>query len=209
MPDQSPEPRGFSSALRWQIAMGTFIVVAGLWYVTADFGTTEVRVLGGYRERYFLLNLVVSYFALPAALMFALRANFKAIASWIALTIGLVFVLCMLEAVAIIGVVDFRPLLLGKDRNPDLEHQLRRRGRPNTRWEGEFNFDLVKRMGVQAEPFPIVFATDQFGLRNPEGIEDPKVFVAGDSIVVGMPVPVDDRRAARGSACESGLAQRG
>lgn len=128
MPDRSdpvgrnPEPRGFLRTLRWPIVMGIFVVVAGSWYVTADFWTTEIRVLGGYRDRDFLLDLVTSCFALPAALMFAVRAKFKAIASGIAPTIGPVF-------------------------------------------------------------------TDQFGLRNPVGIKDPRVFVAGDSTVVGLPVP--------------------
>jgi hypothetical protein len=78
-----------------------------------------------------------------------------------------------------------------------LDHHLRRQGRPNERWTGVYHFDLVDRMEVKAKPFTATFVTDEHGLRNPPGLEQPTVFVAGDSIVVGMPVPVEQTVAQR------------
>jgi len=203
-PESRPRERELRNArrsllfpIRWLVLLATISAIVVVWWITGVWDRPGVRVLGAYRERYFLLNLLVSYFGLSIAIFWALRVRRRILFVWIAITLGTGFTFMLLEAVAIVGLVDFRPLLLGRDRNPDFEYELRRKGQPDQYWEGEFEYDLVDRMGIEAESSQAVFATDAFGLRNPPGITEPSVFVLGDSIVVGMPVPVEETVAQR------------
>jgi hypothetical protein len=164
-----------------------------MWVITFDGSSVPGKaVLGGYRDRSFLLNLLMSYLTIIAAVIAIVGASRTTILKLIAMNIGAIMVLGVLELAAVVGVVDYRPLLSRMPpRDAGLDDRLRGAGRPNQRVEGNATPDLVKWIGAEAEPIPYVFETDRYGLRNPVDKDDPRVVCLGDSILVAGLIPVE------------------
>ncbi len=96
------------------------------WCVTADGSKQGVWILGYYRERWFILNLLLTALCVPFALLALTRAPRRAYFTWASFGLLSALVLVPLESVAVLGWVDYRAILLGRASRPIPEFEIRR-----------------------------------------------------------------------------------
>ena len=171
------------------------VTLAGWVYFYDDSGM-KTAILGGYRERWFLLCTLLSYVTVWSIIFSLFNIGKNGLFKIISLNLGIFFTIGAIELVAMVGLVDFRPFLspggagkvFGKDK-PD--SRLRLAGKPNAIFEGVFYQDLTNIFGVESEPIHFHVQTDRFGLRNPPDKENPHIFLLGDSQIYAGAVPVE------------------
>jgi hypothetical protein len=179
---------------RWILITGVLAVLSTvMWVVTFDGSSAPgMAVLGGYRDRWFLANLFLSYLTVVAAVIAIIGVDRATIFKLIAVHLGIVSVFVALELAAVVGIVDYRNFTGAMLSNPgETDAGVRHAGRPNTRVEGTAVPDLASWLGADAEPVPYVFETDRYGLRNPIDKDDPGVVCLGDSVLVAGLLPVE------------------
>lgn len=169
------------------------VLSASMWVFTFDGSSVPGKaVLGGYRDRWFLVNLLLTYLTALAGVIALIRVDRSTVFRLVAMNAGVVFVLVAFELVAVAGIVDYRDIFMGAATlRGGIDERLRHMSRPNVRIEGNVAPDLVSWLGADAEPVPYVFETDRYGLRNPVDKEDPRVACLGDSVLVAGLVPVE------------------
>ncbi|MGB5696723.1 MAG: hypothetical protein WBM46_13780 [Polyangiales bacterium] len=185
---------GHTGRRRWIAITGVLAVLTTLmWVLTFDGSSVPgMAVLGGYRDRWFLVNLLLSYLTVVAGVLAIVGASRSTILKLIAMNLSIVCVFGVLELVAAVGIVDYRGIMARTQTRPSkIDDRLRNAGRPNIRVEGNAVPDLASWLGADAEPVPYVFETDRYGLRNPIDKEDPRVVCLGDSILVAGLLPVE------------------
>jgi hypothetical protein len=187
------------SRLTWLAAALLCVISGAGWILLADdpsqLGTA---VLGRYRERWFLLNVAVSYaagWALLCALVHPRRGlMFRVVLAHLGIAIA---VLC-LEGVAFVGLVDFRLFARqgwagGMRSRQATALGLRHQGTPGTTKSGYVMPDLCVHLGAPGTLQPYTYTTDAFGLRNAGDKSDARVICLGDSVLVAGLLPVADR----------------
>ncbi len=172
-------------------------LVIGCWvFLYDDASSTGTAVLGGYRERWFLLCSLVTYGCLLYWLIALSRPGKAALGRMLLLHLGIALSLAILEVPAFLGNIDYRDVFGrqvghraagGKLADP----RLSRTGRPNVRFQGTSLPDLAGLLGAEASPIPVDFQTDAYGLRNKSTKTDPGIFFLGDSVLVAGLVPID------------------
>lgn len=171
---------------------------AATWFVFHDdLSSPGTAVLGGYRERWFLLAAGLTYSSMLLLGMGLLRPGRRGLARLFLLHLGLAVPVLAAEAVAAAGLFDFRTLKKEVGHRAtrtaeDVHPKLRRVGVPDASSSGEILPDLVKNFGVEAEPIQFAYQTDSLGLRNPGPKQDAKVLCLGDSVLVAGLVPVEE-----------------
>jgi hypothetical protein len=169
------------------------VLSAVMWILTFDGSSAPgMAVLGGYRDRWFLMNLILSYLTVMAGVLAVVGTKRSTFFKLIAINIGIILVFGALELPAALGLVDYSHAILGAPAGPsEIDDRLRHASRPDVRTEGEAIPDLASWLGAPAEPVPYVFETDRYGLRNPVDKDDPRVVCLGDSILVAGLLPVE------------------
>jgi hypothetical protein len=171
--------------------------VAG-WIVTwDDLSQPGIAILGGWRERWFLLNALFSYAVLWVAIASWLRPNRKVLVAVLTVHIALAIPLVAAEIAAMAGLIDFRSLrsVQGafREGGPDLpDSRLRAASVPNINAKGKQLPDLVEILGAQAAPIPYDYATDSYGLRNSRDRKNPAIICLGDSMLAAGLVRTDE-----------------
>lgn len=180
---------------RLLVAVGLAGAAAALWITTYDASTLGEAVLGGYRERWFLIAAAVSWATGLAALGLVVAARdtwFKIIT----IHLGLFLTIGMLEAVAFAGLVDYREILLDPNTlytsATKRDSRLRFSLRPDIRSEGKTAGDLTRLLGAPAVMLNYRFESDGNGLRNPREKPDARIALLGDSILVAGLLSIED-----------------
>lgn len=154
--------------------------------VSLVLGTADPRspdfLFGVWRFR----NIAVAggLFFVAAAFLAAWISRAAAVAFW-ASVLPALFLLGLLEVIGRIGLVDWSALIepgRGLPGGPGWTLQ------PNISVEAETYQDAATRFGVDHEPIPFKFQTDQFGFRNSDNAMA-DIIILGDSIVLGALVP--------------------
>ena len=186
-----------SAALRYATATFCIAVAVACWILLYDNHTNAgTAVLGGYRDRWFVVCLVVSWVSIwmiVGALGRPTRTTWFGI---ITIHLAAAVPLVTMEIAALSGLVDFREVLLrGRSYNEaaaPLDPRLRRAMMPDQTMSGYVVGDLTPILGAPALQHPFVFATDAWGLRNSRRKDDPRIVCLGDSILVAGLVPVEE-----------------
>jgi len=184
--------------VRTILALGLLAASAASWIITHDdLSEPGTAILGGWRERWFLINVALSYAALWAAISAWLRPSREALLKAVAVHLGVALPIAAAELAAAVGLVDFRSLraIRGafREGGPDLpDPRLRAASVPGLHAVGEQPPDLVAILGAAADPIPFDFATDAHGLRNPRAKPDPAVVCLGDSMLAAGLVPTEE-----------------
>lgn len=180
------------------VAIFLVAVSIGGWIFFYDnHSAPGTAILGGYRERWFLANLFLSYLAIWAIVLNVAQIGKTGGFRIISIHLGVLAAVASLEAVALIGLIDFRTLVgeVGAGKRygklkPD--HRIRWAGKPNHRVEGTTFQNLTGIYGVKSEPIFFSAQTDHYGLRNPSTKKDPTVLLLGDSILFAGLLPLED-----------------
>lgn len=179
---------------RWMAITGVLAALTTIMWVSTFDGssTTGMAVLGGYRDRWFVVNVFLSYLTLYAAVIAMSGGGRATIFKLIAVNFGLALVFVALELTAVLGLVDYQRITSGSSTKAhEVDDRLRHAGIPHVRVEGESIPDLASWLGAEAQPVPFVFETDKYGLRNAYDKDDPRVVCLGDSILVAGLLPVE------------------
>jgi len=172
------------------------LCVLGWIFLRDNSNIPGTAVLGIYRERWFLAMLFLSYLAIWLVALSLIKTKKVWLFRIVSIHLGVLTLLVLIEAFALVGIVDFRMTLgetgVGKlfgRYKPD--KRLRSVGKPNQVFKGTTYQDLTKILGVKSDPIHFMIQTDRFGLRNPPGNEDPEVLLLGDSILQAGLIPVE------------------
>ncbi len=165
------------------------------WIVFYDASGTATAVWGGYRDRWFVLNTVLTYFTIWFIIFAFVQMTKVSVFKIASMHIALLITFGTIALISLIGLIDFRPLIsksgVGKNfgRNkPD--KRLRYSGKPNLKVEGQIAQDLSTLLGIEAEPIDFKFETDEFGLRNSHNLPDPQILLLGDSQIAAGYLPL-------------------
>jgi hypothetical protein len=139
-------------------------------------------VLGMFTDAGFLSAVSRSYLALWLVLLGWVGLGRVGLMRATAAHGGLLVVLWLVELASVVGWVDYQELAL-RDRAHQIE-AVRRWSEPDQHISGETLPDLAELMRVHHPLIPFELRTDRFGLRNPPGVDDPRVLCLGDSILV-------------------------
>jgi hypothetical protein len=167
------------------------LLAVASWFVSWDDSWPGTGILGGYSNRWFSVNLSLSYAALIAALAVTLHPSRQTVFKIATLHLGAFLPFVVLELAALLGWVDFAKML-----PPDplasgvVDPRLRRQTKPYAHFAGEVRPDLEEVLGAEANAIQADYQMDRFGLRNPYDKNDPAVFFLGDSVLVGVMIPV-------------------
>lgn len=185
---------GNAGRRHWTLITAVLAVLSAvMWVLTFD-GSSEpgIAVLGGYRDRWFVVNLFATYLSVIAGVIAFVGAQRSTMFKLIAVNVGIIFVFGALELVAAVGIVDYRHIMTGTPTaRGETDDRLRHASSPNVRTTGNAVPDLASWLGADAEAIPYVFETDRYGLRNPVDKEDPPVVCLGDSVLVAGLLPVE------------------
>ena len=103
-----------SAALGWAAVTFSIAVAAACWILTYDNHTnTGTAVLGGYRDRWFVVCLVVSWVSIWVIVGALGRPNRTTWFHIIIIHLAAAVPLVLLEIAALSGLVDFREVLPG------------------------------------------------------------------------------------------------
>jgi hypothetical protein len=171
--------------------------IGGWMFFYDDHSAPGTAILGGYRERWFLLNLFWSYLAIWAIVLNVAQIGKIGGFRIVGIHLGVLAAVASLETFALIGLIDFRTLvgevgagkLYGKLK-PD--HRIRWAGKPNQSVEGTTFQNLAGIYGVKSEPIFFSVQTDHYGLRNPPTKKDPVILLLGDSILFAGLLPLEE-----------------
>lgn len=97
------------------------------------------------------------------------------------------FALLLLETVGQLGLASYARLMGNARYVPT--NEVGAIPRPHIQIEGETLQDIALRWGIDQEPVPFAYRTDQRGFRNREDREAADVYLLGDSIVVAGLIP--------------------
>jgi len=175
------------------------------WLLLRD-GSTEpgTNVLGLYRERWFLFNLLLSYAAIWSVVVALYGWPRRRSAEIVGVHVGAVLALVALEATAFLGFVDYSRLVWGNDFDATgnwtpwtsmradaaaLDPRLRRITGANLDLEGRTRADLARRLSLDVPAHSFHFETDAYGFRNPPDKGDAAIYAVGDSQLVGPLLP--------------------
>lgn len=183
-----------STAARVMVALVLCLSSVAAWTLTYDDTSLPgTGVFGAYRDRWFLVDLALTYLALWSVRGAIRPLSRKGVFRLVAGHLAFVLVVCGMELVALLGVVDFDHLISPSDRAAaPADPRLRRSTAANLTLEGMAVPDLQRILGMDADPVPVRFRTDSRGYRNPREKTDPRVVCLGDSILVGAMVPVEE-----------------
>ncbi|MEE8468473.1 MAG: hypothetical protein V3T22_08465 [Planctomycetota bacterium] len=179
-------------------AMFTAAAVCCWVFLFDDASSTGTAVLGGYRDRWFLLCLLVTYACLWTWGLALRRPGRPACRRILSFHLGMAVSFIALEATALFGIVDFRSVLGLRDApipagaSASVHPRLTQHRPPHVRFSTEVLPNLVGLLGAEALPIPVVFQTDAHGLRNKSTKPDPDIVFLGDSILVAGLVPIDE-----------------
>ncbi len=138
--------------------------------------------MGGYRDRYVLMNLGLSYVTVLWSSLVYTQFHRTTILRWLAVNLGVGMGVMLMEALAVLGWVDYSQI--GRRESAT------ETSKPNLHLHGETMPDISGWLGVPAQPIAYDFKTDGFGLRNGKGKAQPEVYCLGDSILVAALVPL-------------------
>ncbi len=173
------------------------IICLFCWVHFYDASGIGTAVFGVYKERWFLLNLLITYVTVWYGIFLLLPFKRRTIFGIISAHLGLIIMVIIMEAGSFIGLVDFRPLIskhgVGKvfgSEKPD--KRLRYAGKPKYTFNGVAFQNMSYLYGVKTDPITFNIQTDGFGLRNPSGKHNPKILLLGDSQIYAGLVPIEN-----------------
>jgi hypothetical protein len=185
-----------SRALRIATASACLALAVASWFFTWD-DTSEhgFGVFGGYRDRWFLFNLFVTWLAGIAVLVLVIKPRRPVWLRLVSVHLGFIFALAALELPALVGAIDYRDLFPRARRYYQGEGKsipgLRTVMPANMKQSGMLSGDLVPILGAPAKPVEYTFQTDSRGLRNASEKNDPSILLLGDSILVAGLLPIE------------------
>jgi len=174
--------------------------VGALWVFTFDgmFDPADdirrprspTAILGGYRMRWFAVNLALTDLWICATAMLLARRRRLAMFRIAAVHLPIALVIGLLELSAFFG-VDF--VAMSEDpADYSADERLRWSGSPNEVIVDPANPDLVHRLRLPGEQLPVDLRRDDFGLRNPRTKSDARILCLGDSFIEASLLPIDD-----------------
>lgn len=209
--------------IRYILVAICLLVLIGLWAPLAQPWLSVGPVIG---EKQLGLRLVASYLLVWIPyLAFSRRPRASRFVNLTITTGSLALCWGLLEFVALVGLVDYRLLILSPGggygemkpwENPwnRVDPELIHIHRPGQRMTGKTAGDLVGTFGVpQRRSYPVDVQYDSRGFRNPEEINRASVVVIGDSFVEAGLVPerelISSRLGAREGVKVANLGQSG
>lgn len=168
-----------------------FLVLAGSLGLLWSMGVSSVRHLAA--------NLLGSYFILWGLALLVVKASRAALATRFALSsVALGAVLLGLEAVSLVGPVDFRivfGLTVGTERwrlpHNTFDPELGWVHKPYARLAGAGQGDLARALCLADVAYPYDVRLDRHGFRNDRDLSTADVAVVGDSFVDTVETPSD------------------
>lgn len=196
------DSRNRGRRLGW--AIGITIVTVGWWIGTAWAARQTRPSLIRASSGAFVLALVWTYVAVSSIAMARARDVRRTVFRIIALTVSLVGGLLVLEAPAVLNLIDYRRIreALSGSEGPDVafvgDDDLLFRRAPNAKWAGRPRTDMAAYFNLSFRvPQPLTFSTDDHGFRNLTTPVHADIALVGDSYVEGITVSDDETAAVR------------
>ncbi|MDJ0852668.1 MAG: hypothetical protein QNK04_30230 [Myxococcota bacterium] len=179
-------------------AAATLLAGLAAWAWSAGYGGApgwQPAILGGYTARGFALAVASSYAALAVLAWTLFRPGRGALGRIVLVHGGVLVALVLMEAAAAFGLVDFSPERRSARWRESAEHRdprLRVMTAPHVDYAAPVRPDLVDILGLEADPVPVHYTTDRYGLRNARDKPDPRVLCLGDSVLAAALVPLEE-----------------